>query len=111
MSVEKDIEQIKDDLQEHQASDAKYYAGFDTEIKEIKTDIKKIRENHLEHIQNSVGKLETDVGWIKSAFEQNGYVKKSEFSVIKKLVYGAVTLILVGFAGVVGQVIIKVLSI
>ena len=32
MSVEKDIEQIKEDLQEHQASDAKYYEGFDQKL-------------------------------------------------------------------------------
>lgn len=110
MSVEKDITQIKDDLKEHQNSDKSYYQGFDTEIKEIKTDIKGIKENHLAHIQTSMASLTTDMGWIKETLEKNGFVKKSEFSVVKRIVFGTVTLILIGFAGVVGQVIVKVLS-
>lgn len=124
MSIEKELtqirtsqEQIRVNQEGHNKADDRRFGeqGADIketkeDIKEVKIDIKIIRENHLAHIQESIATLTSDVGWIKNAFEKNGYVKKSEFSLVRKLVFSAVALVLIGFAGIVGQVIIKVLS-
>lgn len=38
------------------------------EIRDIKSDIKTIKENHLYHIEKSMATMEADIAWIKSFF-------------------------------------------
>ncbi len=56
----------------HEQDDERRFADLKNDTSEIKSDIKLMRENHLAHIQESIGKLETsyaklgnDIRWFK----------------------------------------------
>ena len=59
-----DIKDQKDDLRIHAENDKRFQDGTIAMVDEIKGDIKVIRENHLAHIQVSIGKIEVDSGKI-----------------------------------------------
>lgn len=65
---DKDIQKVLEVVSEHVKDDAMTQKRNIEDIQEIKSDIKTIKENHLAHIQVSMGKMEIDIDWIKRFF-------------------------------------------
>lgn len=63
-------------------------------------------EQNYALIQNDLAYIKRDIAEIKQEVT-NGYVTRTEFEPIKKLVYGLVGIILVSFAGAVVSLVIR----
>lgn len=58
------LESLEEKFNDHMQADLRFRESIFDETKEIKGDIKIIKENHLTHIQASTVKLETNVDWL-----------------------------------------------
>jgi hypothetical protein len=45
-----------------------FVCPYAEDMREVKQDIKTIKENHLSHMQVSLEKVSTDMDWVKKAF-------------------------------------------
>jgi len=73
------------------------YINQDKIICEISSDLKQIRDNHLEHLRSDIAKVKEDIVAIPSKIAESiktDFVSKSEFKPVKEIVDKVIWLIL-----------------
>lgn len=67
-----------------------HYISMENEMKEVKDDIKNIKENHLAHIQDSMGTMQVDIAKVSTNVQ---WLIKSHWILYGAIIAGIVTLI------------------
>lgn len=105
MSVEKELNQIRMNQEDHNKADDKRFSEQGSSIMEIQKDIKQLRRDVNEIKILNEGQA-TDLRWVKQHLEKNGFAKKEDIENLKerlepvrKIVYGVIVVILSAFVG------------
>lgn len=61
----------------------------------------------LHDLDKSYALLAQEFAWFKNYFEKSDFVRRDEFMVLQRIVYGAVALILAGVAGAIINLVLK----
>ena len=77
-------------LEDHIKSDEERFGFVGRNIELLRKDVDNIKDNHLQHIQNSIMNLSVDVGSVKSDLE---WLKKSHWVIVTASIMSLLSLV------------------